>query len=230
MSLEERIADVREKIDRAARRGGRSGEDVRLIAVTKYVSPQTAQEVFRLGVQHIGENRLEGFERKYEVLGNEPCWHFIGTLQSKKVKKVIDRIDYLHSLDRLSLAREIEKRAVVPKKCFVQVNVSGEASKHGISPEEVPAFIEKLAEYRKIEVVGLMTMAPFTRDQALLRQIFRQTAALRDRIASYGWRHAPCRELSMGMTNDFELAVEEGATFVRIGSAIVGHHGEQKEG
>ncbi|HET7615911.1 MAG TPA: alanine racemase, partial [Bacillales bacterium] len=133
-----------------------------------------------------------------------------------------DGIDYLHSLDRMSLAKEIEKRASRKVRCFVQVNVSGEQSKHGIDPSEVFSFIERLARFDKIEVVGLMTMAPHIKDESEIRTVFRQLRELGESVLSKQWEHAPCGELSMGMSNDYVIAVEEGATFVRIGTALVG--------
>ena len=149
-------------------------------------------------------------------------WHYIGSLQTRKVKQVIHELQYLHSLDRLSLAEEIQKRAEQKVKCFVQANVSGEESKHGLSAEEVIPFIEKLAQFDKIEVVGLMTMAPFTEDKAIIRNTFKQLKLLKQQVEQLQLSHAPCHELSMGMSNDYEIAIEEGATFVRIGTALVG--------
>jgi len=128
----------------------------------------------------------------------------------------------LHSLDRMSLAEEIEKRAVNPVKCFVQVNVSGEESKHGLSKEEVIPFIQSLEKFSKIQVVGLMTMAPNTDDKEVIRKVFRGLKELQQEIANLNLPYAPCQELSMGMSNDYEIAIEEGATFIRIGTALVG--------
>ncbi|HET7522157.1 MAG TPA: YggS family pyridoxal phosphate-dependent enzyme [Bacillales bacterium] len=222
MSVKENAACIRAQIEQACAKVDRDPDRVRVIAVTKYVSVETARAAVDAGVAHIGENRVEGFLRKWEALGNRPAWHFIGTLQSRKVKNIIDKVDYIHSLDRPSLAKEIEKRASRRVRCFVQVNVSGEDSKHGLPPEEVMPFIEKLADYPKIEVAGLMTMAPLTDDTSLIRSVFRRLRELSETVRSKRFGHAPCNELSMGMSNDFEIAVEEGATFVRIGTALVG--------
>ena len=165
---------------------------------------------------------MEGFQAKREALPDDVVMHFIGTLQSRKVKEVIDDIDYLHALDRKSLAKEINKRASHVVKCFVQVNVSEEESKHGLALEEVDAFIELLEQYENIQVVGLMTMAPYTEDEAEIRQIFETLRHKRDEIQAKQLDYAPCTELSMGMSNDYEIAAEEGATFVRIGTKLVG--------
>lgn len=223
MDVKERAQSIRERIMKSCERSGRHPEEVHLIAVTKYVSPETAKVALDSGISHIGENRFEGLLNKQEALGREAAsWHFIGSLQTRKVKEVLPYIDYLHSLDRFSLAEEIEKRAEKEVACFVQVNVSGEDSKHGLSLEEVAPFIQNLASLSKIKVIGLMTMAPFTEDEETLRSVFRQLKALQMKIAAKNYSHAPCSEVSMGMSNDFEIAIEEGATYIRVGTALVG--------
>lgn len=131
-------------------------------------------------------------------------------------------MDYIHSLDRMSLAKEIEKRAKKSIKCFIQVNVSGEDSKQGLSREEVIPFVKALSDFKQIEVVGLMTMAPLTNDETVLRNCFRNLKLLQQEVVSLQLSHAPCIELSMGMSNDYQIAIEEGATMVRIGTALVG--------
>lgn len=214
----------------AETRVNREANNVQIIAVTKEVSVERTQEAIAAGLTHLGENRPEGLNRKLSAIQAHVNWHYIGSLQTRKVKQVINSIDYLHSLDRLSLAEEIEKRAVKPVKCFIQVNVSGEESKHGLSMEEVLPFVKSLKSFTKVEVVGLMTMAPNTEDEALIRTVFKQLKQCQQQIAEQGFAHAPCTELSMGMSNDFEIAVEEGATFVRVGTALVGNErGEQDE-
>ncbi len=223
MGVKERAQSIQARIEERCKTSGRAKEDVHLIAVTKYVSSATAKEALDSGIQHIGENRLEGMLEKQADLGRDRAiWHFIGSLQTRKVKDVLPFIDYLHSLDRLSLAKEIEKRADRVISCFVQVNVSGEDSKHGLPAENVEAFIEQLTPFSKIKVVGLMTLAPLTDDETVLRAVFRDLKDLQERLAAKGYAHAPCDQLSMGMSNDFEMAIEEGATFIRIGTALVG--------
>ncbi|WP_453997090.1 YggS family pyridoxal phosphate-dependent enzyme [Bacillus nitroreducens] len=222
MSVKENLVDIQEKIEEACKRSNRSVDSVSIIAVTKYVSIETAKEAIEAGIQHIGENRDDGLVKKREVLGDEPTWHFIGSLQSKKVKKIIDKVDYIHSLDRISLAEELHKRATGKIKCFVQVNVSGEESKHGLSPENLVPFIKEIEKFTSIEIVGLMTMAPFTDDTSILRGCFQRLRKLRDDVQAMGLPYAPCTELSMGMSNDYEIAIEEGATFIRIGTSLVG--------
>ncbi|WP_067728326.1 YggS family pyridoxal phosphate-dependent enzyme [Oceanobacillus damuensis] len=213
---------IQKKIGQACARSGRNPEDIKVIGVTKYVTIERTKEAIDAGIKNLGENRSEGFLEKYNHFGEQAKWHFIGTLQSRKVKEVIDKIDVLHSLDRISLAKEINKRATGPVDCFVQVNVSGEDSKHGMEPEEVIPFIEKIEMYDHIRVIGLMTMAPHIDDPEQIRKVFRKLAALRDSVREKGWSHAPCEYLSMGMSNDYDIAIEEGATHIRIGSKLVG--------
>ncbi|TGE18425.1 YggS family pyridoxal phosphate-dependent enzyme [Staphylococcus petrasii] len=193
-----------------------------VIAVTKYVTIDRAKEAYEAGLRHFGENRLEGFLEKKKALPEDVTMHFIGSLQSRKVKEVINEIDYLHALDRLSLAKEINKRADHVISCFVQVNVSGEESKHGIALDEVNDFIQQLQQYSNIKVVGLMTMAPYTEDSDYIRQLFKQLRLKRNEIKNLKLDYAPCEFLSMGMSKDYQIAVEEGASFIRIGTKLVG--------
>ncbi|WP_341201756.1 YggS family pyridoxal phosphate-dependent enzyme [Planomicrobium okeanokoites] len=201
-------------------------EGINLIAVTKQVGIERTKEAIEAGIQHLGENRPEGFQKKFEAIQHGAKWHFIGNLQSRKVKEIINDIDYLHSLDRLSLAKEIQKRADHVIDCFVQVNVSKEDSKSGILPEETFDFIKTLEQYDKINVIGLMTMAPNVEDEEVLRKVFRDLKALQLDVAEREWPHAPCTETSMGMSNDYLIAAQEGATFVRIGTALIGSESE----
>ncbi|MEG0448562.1 MAG: YggS family pyridoxal phosphate-dependent enzyme [Lysinibacillus sp.] len=225
-----KLANINNKIQAALERVQRNANDVHIIAVTKEVSVSRTVEAIEAGLVHLGENRPEGLKNKTEAIQKQVYWHYIGSLQTRKVKQVIDEIEYLHSLDRISLAEEIEKRATKQVKCFVQVNVSGEESKHGLTPDLVLPFIESLQDYKKIEVVGLMTMAPNTDDEATIRTVFRKLKQCQQEIAERALAHAPCTQLSMGMSNDFEIAVEEGATFVRVGTALVGNErGDQDE-
>lgn len=207
----------------ACARAGRSIDDVTCIAVTKSVSVERTEEALQAGITHLGENRPEGLALKQQHITDERAvWHYIGTLQTRKVKQVVNEVDYIHSLDRLSLAEEIQKRATKKVKCFLQVNVSGEESKHGLSQDEVQPFLAQLASFSNIEVVGLMTMAPNVDDEQQIRNVFKQLKQLQQQVQALQLAYAPCHELSMGMSGDFEIAIEEGATFVRIGTALVG--------
>lgn len=220
-NITENLIKIQNNINNAKEKSNQN-QNVTIIAVTKQVSVERAFEVLDAGLQHLGENRPEGLLPKKEQIKDKAIWHYIGTLQSRKVKQVINEIDYLHSLDRLSLAEEIEKRANKPVKCFVQVNISEEQSKHGLYKDEVIPFIKELHKFSKIQVVGLMTMAPNTEDETIIRPVFRELKKLQQEVVSLNLPYAPCTELSMGMSNDYEIAVEEGATFVRIGTALVG--------
>jgi pyridoxal phosphate enzyme (YggS family) len=223
MNVQENYQDISKKITAICERTGRNTEDVKVIAVTKYVSIERAKEAVDAGVQHLGENRDEGLNSKYQEIGEKANWHFIGSLQTRKVKNIIDKVEYIHSLDRLSLAQEINKRASRPIKCFLQVNVSGEESKHGCSPDDVEGLVTEMESLSNIEIVGLMTMAPFTDDKERIRTCFKQLKALQQKVQALQLSKAPCQELSMGMSNDYGIAIEEGATFIRIGTSLVGN-------
>lgn len=222
LTVKQNLARIQQEIHAACQRVGRDQNSVKIIAVTKYVSDEKAKEALEAGISHIGENRAEEGIRKWHVLNGNGTWHFIGTLQSRKVKEMIEIFDYIHSLDRLSLAKEIQKRATKKVKCFVQVNVSGEDSKHGLQPSQLIEFVTALNQFSNIQVVGLMTMAPNEEDPEATRPNFRKLRNLQKEVQALKLPYAPCEELSMGMSNDFHIAIEEGATFVRIGTSLVG--------
>jgi len=225
VALESRLRDVENRLEQACSRSGRRREDVRIIAVTKYVSTATAEAVVRAGVTHIGENRWPDAKAKWEALGDQAVFHYIGSLQTNKVKDVIGKFDYMHSLDRLSLAEAIQKRAQaldLTVSCLLQVNVSGELSKHGLEPGAVRPLLEELRRFDRIKPIGLMTMAPYESEPEETRPVFRALRQLRDELNASSVLDEPLTELSMGMSNDFEVAVEEGATWVRLGTVLVG--------
>ncbi|WP_160034237.1 YggS family pyridoxal phosphate-dependent enzyme [Paenibacillus sp. An7] len=225
MQLEERIQHVDERITAACKRSGRNREDVGVIAVTKYVSTAMTSKVLDHGLIHIGENRWQNAEDKWNALHDRGIWHFIGHLQTNKVKDVIGKFAYIHSLDRLSLAKEIEKKAGqvdLQVECMLQVNISGEESKYGLEPEEVVPLLKQIREFPHVHITGLMTMAPFEEDAERTRPVFRGLRELRDDLNRQALTNQPLTHLSMGMSNDYEVAVEEGATWVRLGSVLVG--------
>lgn len=225
MTLEERIQHVNERIKAACDRSGRNPDEVKVIAVTKYVSAEMTRSVLEHGVIHIGENRTDVALPKWEALGGQGVWHFIGHLQSRKVKSIVGKFEYIHSLDKMSLAMELQKRAAADGakvKAFLQVNISGEASKQGIKPEEAEAFLAEAGKLDHVQIVGLMTMAPEVDDPELTRPVFRGLRELRDELNGKGAAKEPLTELSMGMSGDFEVAIEEGATWVRLGTLLVG--------
>lgn len=221
MTIKDHVSKVKQDIATACAHVGRSPEEITVVGVTKYVDHQMAKELMLNGVTNLGENRPDVFLKKYQQLNALPIWHFIGTLQTRQVREVINKVDYLHSLDRLSLAHEIQKRADQKINCFVQVNVAQEASKHGLAAAEVIDFMKQLSDYDKIEVVGLMTMAPLTEDVTVIRSCFSTLRRLQMEVQKLSLVHAPCTALSMGMTNDYKIAIEEGATFIRLGRCLI---------
>ena len=222
------LAMVQERMAAAARRVGRSSDAVTLVAVSKTHSFDAIQAAYAAGQRDFGENRIEELWPKVDEarqLGMEDIrWHLIGTIQSRKSADAIGPFALIHSVDRMKLATRLNRDALAAGEVMnvlLEVNVSGEASKHGFSTDAVLAAIPELVGYEALRVRGLMTMAPFVDDAEETRPVFRRLRELRDRIAldhaDIGWS-----ELSMGMTNDFEVAIEEGATLVRVGSAIFG--------
>jgi PLP dependent protein len=226
LTLQERIAEVKDRIQRACSVSGRDPRDVNVIAVTKYVSLEMVASVLSAPLEHIGESRWQDAEHKWNALGDKGTWHFIGHLQTNKVKDVIGKFQYIHSLDRLSLAQELQRKAKtagIDVNVFLQVNISGEESKYGLAPEEVPDFLRSIAGLDRVRVIGLMTMAPYEEDPGLTRPVFRGLRELRDQLNHLALTPEPILELSMGMSNDFEVAIQEGATWVRLGTVLVGH-------
>ncbi|KEO80931.1 YggS family pyridoxal phosphate-dependent enzyme [Tumebacillus flagellatus] len=228
MDYEKRLQEIRSQIAQACSRVGRDPADVTIVAVTKYIDTAQTEAVVRAGLTDIGENRLQVALPKMEGMAPElqeqVRWHYIGSLQTKKVKDVLQRFDWIHSVDRSSLALEIQKRAASigrPVPCLVQVNVSGEESKSGFAPEEVPSFLQEAQGLDFVDIRGFMTMAPASTNPEDARPVFRGLRELRDNMIAQGWLPASARELSMGMSGDYSVAVEEGATLVRLGSVLV---------
>lgn len=220
MNLVENADLVRQQVETARNKANRQ-DQVNVIAVTKYVDVATTEALVKTGIQHIGENRVDKFLEKYQALKDyDLTWHLIGSLQRRKVKDVINLVDYFHALDSVKLAQEIQKRAEHPIKCFLQVNISGEESKHGFAPDELDVVLAEIAQLDKIEIVGLMTMAPFEASQEELQDIFSKTHQLQKQLEKKQLKNMPFSELSMGMSRDFEVAVANGATYVRIGTSF----------
>jgi len=225
MNVQDRLSMVERCIREACGRCGRSGEEIQIIAVTKYTTMETVEQVLLSGIGHVGESRTQEAQSKWEAFHPRGTWHFIGHLQTNKVKDVIGKFEYIHSLDRLSLMKEIEKKAAdlnIVVNCFIQVNVSGEESKQGLSPEALFSFAQEVSRMKQIRVVGLMTMAPYEIDAEATRPVFRELKRLRNELNARDIFSYPVEHLSMGMSNDFEVAIEEGATWLRLGSVLVG--------
>ncbi|MEI4331184.1 YggS family pyridoxal phosphate-dependent enzyme [Streptococcus suis] len=208
-------------VAKAVEKAGRPSESVKVIAVTKYVDSSIANQLVNTGITHIGENRVDKFLEKYNALADKQLtWHLIGTLQRRKVKDIIPFVDYFHALDSVKLAQEIDKRATKIVKCFLQVNVSGEESKHGFAVSEIDAALAEISLLENIELVGLMTMAPIDATDDELDEIFSKMQEIQEELATRNLPRMPFTELSMGMSGDFERAIAHGATYVRIGSAF----------
>jgi len=223
MGILENVQAVEGKIREICQRIEQDSKRITIVGITKYVDAEVANSLLESGISHLGENRPEVLLEKKSAIGKKANWHFVGSLQSRKVRGIINEVDYLHSLDRLRLAQEIDKYAHAQVKCFVQVNVSKEESKHGIDQEQLIDFIKALEDYEKIEVIGLMTMAPNTTDASVIRHCFKTLKECQLAVQKLALSHAPCRELSMGMSNDYEIAIEEGATFIRLGRSLTEH-------
>jgi PLP dependent protein len=222
--LSDRVREVRERIDAAARRGGRDqeGGSVTIVAVTKTHGPDALQAAWDVGLRDVGENKVQEALEKMDAVQLPLRWHLIGHLQRNKVKH-LSRFNLLHSLDRPSLADALNKQGLADGRVFdvlVQVNVVGEATKGGYEVGSMAAESDRLRTMSGLRVRGVMTMAPFDADEPVLRQVFRGARETRDTLCAAG--HADARELSMGMTQDYEIAVEEGATFVRLGTVLFG--------
>lgn len=220
--ISDNLQKVRQEIQNSCALVSRNSDEVTLVGVTKSVDSSKIKELYDLGLNVFAENRVDVLLQKQAELSDHPKieWHFIGHLQRRKVKDVINRIDYFHALESLKLAAEIQKRADHIIRCFVEVNVSGEASKLGLRPDEVRSFIQEIANYDKIEVVGLMMMAPYDSTKEEQRAYFTQLKKLQEEIHAQNYSNAPCTQLSMGMSNDYQVAIEVGATYVRVGSAL----------
>lgn len=212
---------VFEQVANATKAANRSQESVKVIAVTKYVDSGVAARLIDTGIEHIGENRVDMFLDKYEALKDKNLtWHLIGTLQRRKVKNIINYVDYFHALDSVKLAAEIQKRAEHPIKCFLQINISEEESKHGFKVSEIDEALEQISDFDKVEIVGLMTIAPKNASDSEIDDIFGKADQLRQDLQERHLPHMPFTELSMGMSGDFPIAIRNGATFVRIGSSF----------
>lgn len=205
---------------------------INLIAVTKTVDIDAINEAIESGITDVGENKPQELARKYDVIGDKVRWHQIGSLQTNKVKYIIDKVYMIHSIDRLSLCEEIQKRAEKINKtinCLIQVNISEEESKQGISKDEAIDFIKTISKkYKNIKIKGLMTMAPYTEDESIIRDTFKGLKDLSEEISRENIENVYMDELSMGMSNDFKIAVEEGSTLVRVGTYIFGERDYNK--
>lgn len=226
--IDSRIADnlarVRRQIAEAATRVGRDASEVTLVAVSKYVDVDAAQALVDAGCRDLGESRPQELWRKADALGNaELKWHFIGHLQRNKVRRTLPLLSLLHACDSMRLLEETERVAVdanINVQALLEVNISGDATKHGFHPDDIPSVVESLGAYERIKVCGLMAMASLAGSADDARCEFKRLRVLRDELQLVAPPNVNLCELSMGMSRDFELAIEEGATIVRVGSAL----------
>jgi hypothetical protein len=222
--LQKRIEQVQQRIEAACRRCGRNPAEVKLIAVSKTVPVERIRDAAACGLRCFGENYVQEALPKIRSLDPSLEWHFVGHLQRNKVKQVLGSFRLIHSVDRLSLIQEIDRRALrdQPVEVLLQVNLSGETSKSGASPQEIPRLMEAILSSPHLRLRGLMTMPPFFDNPEMARPYFRSLRQLRDRLLPLISPPHSLQELSMGMTGDFHVAIEEGATMIRIGTAIFG--------
>jgi PLP dependent protein len=213
------LAEVERRIESARLRGARPRAP-RVLVASKYLSVEEMVLLRGAGIRLVGENRAEGLEQKWRRWNEVFEFHFIGHLQSRKVRQVLPCVSLIHSVESISLVQELDKRAEAEVRVLLEVNVSGEETKYGILPAAAEAFLERAAAYRRVMFVGFMTMAPLVDDPETARPFFRGLRDLRDRLAAVFAGRYELSELSMGMSNDYEVAVEEGATIVRLGSVL----------
>ncbi|MBM3706913.1 MAG: YggS family pyridoxal phosphate-dependent enzyme [Actinobacteria bacterium] len=201
---------------------GVNPDEIMLIAASKYANAEQIEQVSRFGIDDFGENRADELIDKFRIIGNKVHWHFIGHLQSRKAKLVVPIVDYIHSIDRLSTLEKVDSEAFKNNKIqnvLLEINISGEETKFGMKPEELALFLNEAVRFKNVKVKGLMTMAPFTGDVFAIRNVFRSLNELL-KYANRNFKGINLKELSMGMSNDFKIALEEGATMLRIGSLI----------
>jgi pyridoxal phosphate enzyme (YggS family) len=224
-NIKANVEQIRQRVAAAARRAGRNPEDVTIIAVSKTRTVEEIREVLEAGLVNLGENRVQELKEKWPAIGGSATWHLIGSLQTNKAKQALDMADLIHSLDRDSLADELNRlaeRRGAPCNVLVEVNVSGEESKHGVAPADLPLLLRKISDGGYVQVQGLMTMAPLDTSAEAARPHFQRLRELAAEIRQLNLPRISMEQLSMGMSGDFEVAVEEGATLVRVGTAIFG--------
>ena len=227
-SIRERLEEVRQRIAAAALRSGRSPEAVELVAVSKTVDLFRIREGIAAGIRILGENRVQEAEEKISELGRSVSWHLVGHLQTNKAKLAVSLFDLIHSLDSLRLAEALERQAFMQGKAvpvLVEVNLAQEESKSGVMPEDVIPLLRSCSSMSHLHVMGLMAVPPFLEEVEEVRPYFRRLRELAGEISALQIERVEMRHLSMGMSHDFEIAIEEGATLVRVGTAIFGPRG-----
>jgi len=219
LGIKENLDNLRKRVENAAKKAGRNPDEIKIVAASKEVPAEKILEAIECGISIIGENRVQEAYEKYNKIGHLAEWHMIGHLQRNKVKKALLIFDCIQSVDSERLAQEISKRATKPVDIFIEVNTSLEETKYGVLPEDVIDFINKIRSLERLRIKGLMTIGPLKGDP---RPCFRKLRELRDKIMEQGFENVDIQYLSMGMTDDFEIAIEEGSNMIRIGRAIFG--------
>jgi len=223
--VQENLVEIKKNIEDACERSGRKSDDVTLVAVTKTVEADVMNASIDFGVQIVGENRVQEIRRKFDDVKEGVSWHQIGHLQTNKVKYIVDKVDMIHSVDSIRLAKEISDRASKHQRVIdilIQVNVASETQKFGIGETELSNLIEEMSKMPSIQVKGLMLIAPFADDPETVRPIFRRMKEIFDSAKNINYNNVEMKYLSMGMSGDYVIAIEEGANMVRIGSGIFG--------
>jgi pyridoxal phosphate enzyme (YggS family) len=226
-ALSERFADVRVRVDTAARRSHRSPDDVKLIAISKTHPPETITAAMALGMSDFGENRVQEAEAKITELGRDRArWHLVGHLQSNKARRAVKLFDYVHSLDSVDLAQRLDHACLAEGRAelrvLIQIDLGGETTKAGIDPRGLPELLAVVNTCERLQLVGLMTLPPYFENPDCARPYFKTLREMRDELGAQGYFGEHPGELSMGMSHDFEIAIEEGATMVRVGTALFG--------
>lgn len=225
MSVGENLIDLLESIDKEIDLAGRKKDEVKLLAVTKTVDVERIKEIKEFGLKEIGENKVQEIEEKYDALKDDFDFHMIGSLQKNKINKLLGKIKLIHSLDSLSLIEALDKRLAnnnMELDGLLQVNISKEESKSGFYKDEVEKVLEQMHEYKNLHIVGFMTMAPFTEDETVVRNTFRGLYELKEKLSAKNFDNVDLKYLSMGMTHDYKIAIQEGSNILRIGSKIFG--------
>ncbi len=224
-SIADNLRQVQQRIAAAAERSGRNSEDITLVAVTKTVPVERIREAIEAGVTHLGENRVQEARDKIPQITETVTWHMIGHLQKNKAKYAVRLFDMIQSIDDWELAQEVDKRAAQVDRVMpvlIEVNTSGESSKFGVEPHHALALARQVDMLPHVQLKGFMTIAVFSEDETAVRRCFRTLREIFEMARQQSWTHADIAVLSMGMSHDFEIAIEEGATMVRIGTAIFG--------
>lgn len=219
------LKDIKDRIEKSANKCGKTSKDITIVGVTKTINVDRIKSLLEHGIINLGENKVQEFMDKYLLLNEEPIWHFIGRLQTNKVKYIVDKVSLIHSVDSIRLAEEINKRAMsknLNSNILIEVNIANDRSKAGVYEDELKSFIQNISKLSNIKVKGLMTVVPFVENPEKNRDYFRKMRNLFLDISNDCINNIDMKFLSMGMTNDFEVAIEEGANIVRIGQGIFG--------